>query len=228
MATGDKISAIQISTDSSSWYQRLRAIQKKTPTIAHGTTTIPQTADPIIISGSAASALSINDFINALNSLQSNVFLSYANWNSYKPAIINRGTLISSSDQQQKINNMLTSLENICANYQTYGQYNNICQTNTLDATNNNCNDLSNFNDDSNNPNCQTNGNYSQCGDNTDYGNKDVNSVDSDCDEYGNDGIHDVNTIDNRNDVYGVLMEKMEYVVMMVIMNVIMMEIFVQ
>jgi hypothetical protein len=38
MARGDKLLATQISTSPSSWYQRLRAIQAKTPTVAHGTT----------------------------------------------------------------------------------------------------------------------------------------------------------------------------------------------
>lgn len=193
MAT--QISASQISTNTSSWYQRLRTIQGKTPTTAHGSTMITKTTDPALTSGTAATAAQINSLVNAINGLQSNVFLSYANWSSYKPSTVSQNTLISSENTYTKINNMLSSLESINANYSTYGEYNQSCPEYTQNATNTNCPDYSNQ------TNYVTNTNYSTDGDNT---TNTVNSVQfTSCSVCGTDSYDGVDGEDGQNGYNG-------------------------
>lgn len=123
MAT--KIQASQISTSTSSWYSRLRTIQGKTPKTPHYSTKITQTTDPGITSGNSLTATSVNNFITALNALQSNTILSYASWSTYKPSAVTAGTLASQANVYTKINNMLTSLEALNSNYSTNSVYSN-------------------------------------------------------------------------------------------------------
>lgn len=110
----NKLQANQISTSSSSWYYRLRALQGK-----YG---ITKTSDAGITAGARATYSQYNTFINALNGLQSNTFLAYAQWSSYKPTTVSSGTKITESSQKTKIENMLTSLEAVNANYINYSE----------------------------------------------------------------------------------------------------------
>lgn len=109
----------QISQASGGWYPRLRAIQKKTPIGYREEETIQQTNDPNILEGAFFTADQVNAFITALtsNNVRNNEFLSYADWNLYTPAKVNRGSVPSAANTYDKINNMLTSLEAINAKY---------------------------------------------------------------------------------------------------------------
>ena len=128
MAAGDKIQATQISSNSSSWYQRLRNIQKNNKT-GIGGTALAQSSDPGITAGTKITATQINNFITELNNLKTNVFLKNANWSQYQPSAVTSGISASAANIQAKIDNMLTSLERICSNCQTYS-------TNTYDNSN--------------------------------------------------------------------------------------------
>ena len=121
MAT--QIKATQISTSTTSWYQRLRTLQGKTPAVPHQSTKIIKTTDAGISAGNKITAANMNTFINALNGLQSNLILQYANWPSYAPVTVTAGKKISLSDTYTQINNMLTSLEALNANYSTNSVY---------------------------------------------------------------------------------------------------------
>lgn len=126
-----QILASQINgSTSSSWYYRLKAVQSK---LKIATTTATFTA------GTSATASTMNTFINRLNNIQTNTYGSYANWGSYKPSTVTQHKLISQSSTYTKINNMLTSLESICANNHTvlsgYSEDSN-CGDNSDDSTN--------------------------------------------------------------------------------------------
>ena len=121
MAT--KINASQISTNTSSWYQRLRTIQGNIDTSFLSGTKITQTTDAGLTAGKSIKATDMNTFINALNDLQSNTFLSLADWTN-KPATVTAGTAID-EETYTDINTTLTALEGICSNYGTKSTYTN-------------------------------------------------------------------------------------------------------
>lgn len=119
------IQAAQISTNSTSWYQKLRKIQAKTNKYYGTTTKMTQTTDPAITAGSKATAEQMNAFLTALNGIKSNEFLAYADWTKQVNSVT-AGTKIESS-VKSNIDTILTSLQGICSQYSTE-QY-NYCST---------------------------------------------------------------------------------------------------
>lgn len=132
MAT--QLKATQISTNTNSWYQQLRKIQAKTNQYFGTTAKMTQTSDPAIAAGSKATAAQVNTFLTALNNVQSNTFLSKADW-SKKVASVTKTTKINES-VKNNIDATLTALHKICSQYgteSTYGQSNDYayCPDNT-------------------------------------------------------------------------------------------------
>ena len=111
------IQATQISTNTSSWYQSIRKIQAKTNQYYGTTSKMTQTSDPAITAGSKATATHMNNFLTALNALQNNTFLAYADW-SKKVTSVTAGSKISSTTKSN-IDATIASLKQICSNYAT-------------------------------------------------------------------------------------------------------------
>lgn len=137
MAT--KINASQISTSTGSWYQRLRTIQGNIDTSFLSGTKISKTTDAGLTAGKTIKATDMNTFINALNGLQSNTFLSLADWTN-KPATVTAGKAID-DETYNDINSTLTALEGICSNYGTKTTYSYSEKPNTCY----NCTNLSTY-----------------------------------------------------------------------------------
>lgn len=107
----EKILASQIDgSTSGSWYTKLKTVQSKLG-ISQTTATVS--------AGTVATATTMNTFINRLNAVQSNKYGAYAAWSSYKPSTVSVGNKITQSTTYTKINNMLSSLQSICANNYT-------------------------------------------------------------------------------------------------------------
>lgn len=87
------VKAADISLDSSSWYQRLRAIQSRIETGAWTGVTMTLTTDPGINTGAMALDDNLNNLISAISAATSNVFLAYAD-KSQLPSSVSPGTLI--------------------------------------------------------------------------------------------------------------------------------------
>lgn len=115
------IQAAQISTNTSSWYQKIRKIQAKTNQYFGTTTKITQSSDPAISAGSKATAAQMNAFLSVLNGLQSNTFLGKADW-SQKVSSVSSGSKIT---YKSNIDTIITSLQAVCSQYGTQSTYTN-------------------------------------------------------------------------------------------------------
>ena len=167
------VKAADISLDSSSWYQRLRAIQSRIETGAWTGVTMTLTTDPGINTGAMALDDHLNNLISAISAATSNVFLAYAD-KSQLPSSVSPGTLIKQVSYDG-INATLDSMEQICSNFATYSTfsnnsgdstyttYNNTCATNS--TYENACDTYSTYSD-----TCATNSTYSDtCGTNSTF-----------------------------------------------------------
>ena len=167
------VKAADISLDSSSWYQRLRAIQSRIETGAWTGVTMTLTTDPGINTGAMALDDHLNNLISAISAATSNVFLAYAD-KSQLPSSVSPGTLIKQV-AYDGINATLDSMEQICSNCatystfsnnsgdSTYSTYNNTCATNS--TYENACDTYSTYSD-----TCATNSTYSDaCGTNSTF-----------------------------------------------------------
>ena len=103
------VKAADISLDSSSWYQRLRAIQSRIETGAWTGVTMTLTTDPGINTGAMALDDHLNNLISAISAATSNVFLAYAD-KSQLPSSVPPGTLIKQV-AYDGINATLNSME---------------------------------------------------------------------------------------------------------------------
>ena len=121
MSNKKVIYASQISTDISSWYQRLRRIQGDTDKSFLSSTKIAQSTDPNITQGSVLKAVDMNTFLQSLNNLQSNEFLKEADWTSKLDSVTSNQ--IAQLQNFNDVNTLLTSLEAICSNYGTKSTY---------------------------------------------------------------------------------------------------------
>ena len=175
------VKAADISLDSSSWYQRLRAIQSRIETGAWTGVTMTLTTDPGINTGAMALDDHLNNLISAISAATSNVFLAYAD-KSQLPSSVSPGTLIKQV-AYDGINATLDSMEQICSNCatystfsnnsgdSTYSTYNNTCATNS--TYENACDTYSTYSD-----TCSTNSTYSDaCGTNSTFSEVATNST---------------------------------------------------
>lgn len=159
------VKAADISLDSSSWYQRLRAIQSRIETGAWTGVTMTLTTDPGINTGAMALDDHLNNLISAISAATSNVFLAYAD-KSQLPSSVSPGTLIKQV-AYDGINATLDSMEQICSNCATYSTFSNNSGDSTYSTYDNICATNSTYEN-----TCGTNSTYSNiCSTNSTYSN---------------------------------------------------------